>query len=94
MALDLFASIDASTDPWKRDPQFPCDGFSEGKLQFWERADCDTDGHYLCKRCKFRNEDSLIELLCGPLCKHCGNPAKQCDCMPETDAQPGERSRA
>jgi len=37
-----------------RDPDAPCEEYDPRKhLGTW--ADCDTDGHYLCKNCCHRN---------------------------------------
>lgn len=45
--------------PGMRDPDAKCAGYSpRQRLINDAQADCDTDGHYLCKECAFRNQNS------------------------------------
>ena len=54
LTLDLNASIDATAPKERRDvnPEFDCEAFTLKPLQFGERADCESDGHYMCNYCK------------------------------------------
>lgn len=54
-----------------RDADNPCDGFKRGKPQ--PRAQCDTDGHYMCDECEERKT-----------CNGCGERPSRCEC-PEED---------
>lgn len=38
---------------WKRDPDYPCDKYEAGQLGLGDFAECESDGHYLCKTCKW-----------------------------------------
>jgi len=37
-----------------RDPDNPCQFFTTNPLEHHLTADCDSDGHYLCAKCKLR----------------------------------------
>jgi len=37
-----------------RDPEAPCDRFDVTPTQPGDFADCETDGHYLCRMCRWR----------------------------------------
>ena len=54
LTLDLNASIDATVPKERRDvnPEFDCEAFTLKPLQFGERADCESDGNYMCNYCK------------------------------------------
>jgi hypothetical protein len=42
--------------PGMRDPDNRCSGYAPRKHVIGDAlADCETDGHYLCKECAFRN---------------------------------------
>lgn len=36
-------------DEHVRDPEAPCEAFEKGK----PKGDCETDGHYMCRECRF-----------------------------------------
>ncbi len=41
--------------PGIRDPENPCPMYSPRKRRYNDaRADCETDGHYLCNECAFK----------------------------------------
>ena len=48
--------------PFRRDPEYPCDGYEprQSKLNDW--GNCQTDGHYLCFKCCHREDPEAAEL--------------------------------
>jgi len=40
-------------DKGVRDPEYPCPDFDPSPLRLDERPECQGDGHYLCKECKY-----------------------------------------
>ena len=37
--------------PYQRDPDAPCEFYEPLKRPYWYFRDCETDGHYLCRKC-------------------------------------------
>jgi hypothetical protein len=37
--------------PGNRDPEHPCDGYEPRKREPGDFAECNGDGHYLCRKC-------------------------------------------
>ena len=44
--------------PGNRDPQAPCESYAPRKRKFGDWSGCMTDGHYLCRGCAHRVEES------------------------------------
>lgn len=40
-------------DKGVRDPEYPCPDFDPSPLGLGALAECEGDGHYLCKKCKY-----------------------------------------
>jgi hypothetical protein len=52
--------------PGMRDPDNTCAGYTPRKRLLLDvAADCETDGHYLCKECAFNREKGWIKLSEG-----------------------------
>lgn len=47
--------------PFIRDPENPCENFMPMKRANNAWADCETDGHYLCKECALRKVETEQE---------------------------------
>ncbi len=48
-------------EPGMRDSEFPCNEFMPGKPGAGHHADCQGDGHYLCKNClRFHRDTQLV----------------------------------
>jgi len=45
--------------PGLRDPDNPCHEFDAGA----SAGDCETDGHYLCRKCRHRNPDAAPDFF-------------------------------
>jgi len=44
-----------------RDPEAPCERFDPSPYQIGDGPrDCYTDGHYLCRECKFRRDETNL----------------------------------
>jgi len=47
--------------PGMRDPDNKCSGYTPRKRVLGDAiADCETDGHYLCYECAFKNKDKSV----------------------------------
>jgi len=46
--------------PGQRDPESPCEFFAPRKPIGSDFTDCESDGHYLCKKCAHLNKDTAI----------------------------------
>lgn len=44
--------------PYNRDPEHPCEYYEPGPRGQYAFDDCETDGHYLCKKCIHRVKEA------------------------------------